>query len=85
MHSSQRSKIGGAIILMLALAACAMDKPSATANNTTSAACPPLRGYSEEFRKRAVAEMDLLPTHSAVEEMLADYAVLRQQIRACQP
>jgi len=85
MYSSQRSRIGGAIILTLMLAACAMEKPSATAGNTTSAACPPIRGYSEEFRKRAVAEMDLLPNHSAVEEMLGDYAVLRQQIRACQP
>ena len=76
----------GAIVL-LGLAACqtpetgqAQSRRGATAG---SAACPPVRNYSEDFRKRAVAEMDLLPANSAVEEMLTDYAVLRQQILGC--
>jgi hypothetical protein len=76
-------RIGAAVIMLLGVGACANREPS---NAIASAAgCPPVRNYSDEFRKRAVAELDLLPANSAVEEMLTDYAVLRQQIRACQP
>jgi hypothetical protein len=73
----------GAVIVLLWLGACAA--PERAGGTGATAACPPVRSYSEEFRKRAVAELDLLPANSAVEEMLTDYAVLRQQIRACQP
>jgi hypothetical protein len=75
--------------LVMALGACTAQQsqqPQGGAVASASAAgCPPLRSYSDDFRKRAVAELDLLPGNSAVEEMLNDYAVLRQQIRACQP
>jgi hypothetical protein len=83
MGCGSGSRIGAAAILLLGLGACANPQPSGTV--ATAAGCPPVRGYSDEFRKRAVAELDLLPANSAVEEMLTDYAVLRQQIRACQP
>jgi len=80
---SPASKRAAIVMLLIGLAACTAREPGgAVASN---AGCPPLRSYSDEFRKRAVAELDLLPTNSAVEEMLTDYAVLRQQIRACQP
>ena len=75
------SRIGAAAILLLTIGACANQEPSTTVAN---AGCPPVRNYSDELRKRAIAELDLLPANSAVEEMLNDYAVLRQQIRACQ-
>ena len=77
-----------AAVALLWVGACAdpqQRSASATTATTAAAACPPLRSYSDEFRKRAVAELDLLPANSAVEEMLTDYAVLRQQVRACQP
>jgi len=74
--------IGAAGLLLAGLGACAI--PEQTGATAGSAGCPPVRSYSDEFRKRAVAELDLLPANSAVEEMLSDYAVLRQQIRACQ-
>ena len=32
---------------------------------------------------RAAVELDRLPTGSAIEQMLADYQVLRDQARAC--
>ena len=73
----------GAMLAVLWLGACAA--PENVASAGANAACPPLRTYSKEFRDRAVAELDLLPANSAVEEMLTDYAVLRQQIHACQP
>jgi hypothetical protein len=37
--------------------------------------------YSREFQARAAEELALLPELSAIEEMLADYAVMREQVR----
>ncbi|WP_306418022.1 hypothetical protein [Jannaschia formosa] len=39
--------------------------------------------YSREFQARAAEELALLPEDSAISEMLADYAVMREQARAC--
>ncbi|TCO68902.1 hypothetical protein EV655_12119 [Rhodovulum euryhalinum] len=44
-------------------------------------ACPPVVEYSREFQSRAAAELALLPEGSAIAEMLADYAVMREQAR----
>jgi hypothetical protein len=38
--------------------------------------------YSREFQARAAEELALLPERSAIEEMPADYAVMRDQVRA---
>lgn len=46
-------------------------------------ACPPVVEYSREFQVRAAEELALLPEGSAIAEMLADYAVMREQARAC--
>lgn len=46
-------------------------------------ACPPVVEYSREFQAWAAEELALLPEGSAVAEMLADYAVMRDQARAC--
>jgi len=46
-------------------------------------ACPPVVEYSREFQARAADELALLPEGSAIAEMLADYAVMRDQLRAC--
>ena len=70
-------------LALLWIGACSA--PDRAASEAANPACPPLRTYSKEFRERAVAELDLLPANSAVEEMLTDYAVLRQQIHGCQP
>ncbi len=45
------------------------------------AACPPVVEYSREFQARAAEELALLPEESAIAEMLADYAVMREQGR----
>ena len=47
-------------------------------------ACPPVVEYSREFQVRAAEELALLPEGAAIAEMLADFAVIRQQARACQ-
>jgi hypothetical protein len=75
----------GVAVALLGIGACAGPERATSTASAAANGCPPLRSYSDEFRKRAVAELDLLPANSAVEEMLTDYAVLRQQVRACQP
>jgi hypothetical protein len=39
--------------------------------------------YDEGFQTRAAEEVQALPKGSAVVEMLSDYAVMREQVRAC--
>ena len=46
-------------------------------------ACPPVVAYSREFQAQAAEELALLPENSAIAEMMADYAVMREQTRAC--
>ena len=45
--------------------------------------CPPVVEYSREFQARAAEELGVLPDGSAIVEMLADYAVMRDQARGC--
>jgi hypothetical protein len=40
--------------------------------------------YSREFLARAAVELHSLPAGSAIEQMLADYQVMRDQVRACE-
>ena len=45
--------------------------------------CPPVVEYDAGFQARAAEEVLALPGGSAVVEMLRDYAVLRERVRAC--
>lgn len=45
--------------------------------------CPPVAVYPEAFLETAADELEHLPRPSAIEEMLADYSVMRDQARAC--
>ena len=47
------------------------------------ATCPPVVEYSREFQAQAAEDLALLPEGSAIAEMLADYAVVQEQTRAC--
>ena len=53
--------------------------------NGRLATCPPVVDYGREFQARAAEELVLLPNGSAVVDMLGDYAVMRDQSRACGP
>jgi hypothetical protein len=44
---------------------------------------PPVVEYSREFQARAADEILLLPKGLAIADMLSDYAVIRDQARAC--
>jgi hypothetical protein len=39
--------------------------------------------YGREFQARAAEELLMLPEGSKIVEMLTDYAVMREQARAC--
>jgi len=67
-------------IAMSLLSGCA----TVSSDERAVSACPPAVDYSREFQTRAADELALLPEGSAIAEMLADYAVMRGQIRACQ-
>ena len=60
------------------LAACATGIPE-----PDLAVCPPVAEYSPDFQTRAADELALLSDESALAEMLSDYAVMREQARAC--
>ena len=45
--------------------------------------CPQVVEYSRDLQARAAEELGVLPARSAIAEMLSDYAVMRDQARAC--
>jgi hypothetical protein len=47
------------------------------------AICPPVVDYGLGMQMQAAAELELLPEASTVEALLTDYAVMRDQARAC--
>lgn len=45
--------------------------------------CPPVVEYPAATQEQAASDLYLLPPGSPVVSMLGDYAVLRDQLRAC--
>jgi hypothetical protein len=62
---------------MLWLSACAMG------GSDGQAPCPPVVDYTSAEQARAAAEVGALPEGAMIVRMLGDYAVLRDQARAC--
>ena len=54
------------------------------AGSDTRAPCPPWVEYSAADQSRAATEIEALPGGAVVIQMMSDYAVLRDQARACQ-
>ena len=65
------------MIAMLWLSGCAM------AGSEARAPCPPVVDYSSADQARAADEVEALPGEAVIVRMLGDYAVLRDQARAC--
>lgn len=65
------------LIAMLWLSGCAMGGSDARAP------CPPVVDYTAEDQARAAEEVETLPEGAVIIRMLGDYAVLRDQARAC--
>ena len=53
------------------------------AGSETSTPCPPVVEYASVERARAADEVEALPEGAVIVRMLSDYAVLRDQARAC--
>ena len=62
---------------MLLLTGCAMG------GSDTRAPCPPVVEYTAADQARAADEVEALAEDAIVVRMLGDYAVLRDQARAC--
>lgn len=65
------------LIAMLWLTGCAMR------GSDTRAPCPPVVEYTSAEQARAADEVGALPEGAVIVRMLSDYAVLRDQARAC--
>ena len=65
------------LIAMLWLSGCA------TVSSDARTPCPPVVLYSATEQARAASEVAALPESAVVVRMLSDYAVLRDQVRAC--
>ena len=65
------------MIAMLWLTGCA------TAGSETGTPCPPVVDYTSAEQARAADEVEALPEGAVIVRMLSDYAVLRDQARAC--
>ena len=74
-----RRRLAVLVIAMISLTGCA----TAGFEANGVATCPPVVEYSREFQAKAAEELALLSDESAVVEMMGDYAVLREQARAC--
>ncbi|MBE0454120.1 MAG: hypothetical protein IBX58_10605 [Roseovarius sp.] len=46
-------------------------------------ACPPVAAYSQAEQMRVAEDVAALPEGALIPDWLADYAVLREQARAC--
>ena len=75
--TSSRLPLAVLAIAASLLAGCATER-------SDGAPCPPVVAYSPQFLARAAGELVSLPAGSAIEQMLADYQVMRDQARACE-
>jgi hypothetical protein len=55
----------------------------ATADFDSANICPPLKDYSRDEATRLAAEVESLDEDAMIVTALADYVVLRDQVRAC--
>ena len=67
----------------LAIAASLLGGCATGGSEPAAAVCPPVVEYDTAFLARAAEEVEALPEGSAVVQMLSDYAVMREQARAC--
>ena len=73
-----RPRLAVLIIVTSFLSACA-----AVSSKPVIGVCPPVVEYNDGFLAQAAEEVQAMPEGSARNEMLSDYAVMREQARAC--
>jgi len=67
----------------LAIATLFLSGCAGVGSDTSPSACPPVVAYSEAEQARVADEVAALPEGTVIVGWLADYAVLRDQARAC--
>ena len=73
-----KPRLAALVIVTSLLSACA------TVNSERiTGVCPLVVAYDDGFEARAAEEVQALPEGSALDEMLSDYAVMREQARVC--
>jgi len=72
------------LLIALAIAASSLNACATGGSERPSVTvCPPVVEYDQGFLERAAEEVEMLPRASAIEQMLQDYAVAREQGRVC--
>lgn len=71
----QPAALAAVTIFLTACAGAGSDAPPS--------ACPPVVGYTQAEQARVAEEVAALPQGTVIAQWLADYAVLREQARAC--
>ena len=62
-----------------------LDRPRGTSSDKPPSAGLPVVKYTRSEQTRVAGEVVALPDVAVIAEWLADYAVLREQARACEP
>ena len=73
-----RPRLAALVLVTSLLSACAT-----VSSERFTGVCPPVVAYDDGFEARAAEEVQALPEGSALNEMLSDYAVMREQARVC--
>jgi len=73
-----KPRLAALLIVTSLLSACAT-----VSSERVASVCPPVVEYDAGFQARAAEEVQALPEGSVIVEMLSDYAVMREQARAC--
>ena len=72
------------LLVVLALATSWLTACATVGSERAGAAvCPPVVEYDRKFQTRTAEEVVHLPEDSALAAMMEDYAVMRDQARAC--
>jgi hypothetical protein len=74
---------GCGAILAVILVSLAVLLSGCTTGGTPSI-CPPLKEYTVEENQRLLTELEVLPPGAYTIDVIADYMLLRDQVRACQ-
>lgn len=74
-----RQPVIALVIATISLTACATG-----GSDRGSAVCPPVVAHDKAVREQAAVELEALPEDAALVGMMADYAVMRAQARACE-
>ena len=68
----------------LAIATSVLSACATGGSDPGGVACPPVVAYDQTARDKAALELAALPEDAALVGMMADYAVMRAQARACE-